>query len=48
MTNSMSYISERSQIDAFAGIVGLIGETVDEIYADGSGRFGPHYSLSHS
>ena len=33
--NSMSSISERDQLDAFAGIVGLVGETVDEVYADG-------------
>ena len=31
----MSYISEQDQFDAFAGIVELIGETVEEIYSDG-------------
>lgn len=31
----MSHISEQDQLDAFTGIVKLISETVDEMYANG-------------
>ena len=32
---SMSYIDENDQLDAFAGIVDLVRETLDEMYEDG-------------
>ena len=32
---AVSFIDENDQFDAFAGIVGLVGETLDEMYGDG-------------
>ena len=32
---SLSFIDEKDQFGAFAGIVGLVGETLDEMYSDG-------------
>lgn len=45
---SMSYIDEDDQLEAFAGIVELVRETLEEIYGDGDEPPAPFSKRSYS